>query len=299
MLEANLKDCLNKTIVMRPTILASRFPFYAVTTGYVTANYGFYTKRSERNDFDLIYTVSGSGKMTWHNETVDLPPHSVCLIDCNDYHYYRTTSQNEPWIHYYIHFNGQGINTYAPYLLDKLRVFFPAQEQIFLSHFETFQKNELRNDALSLSRINLMITEMINAMMTSRFDLSIPAFSEHYNSILPAYEYICQHYKTAITIDDLCHLCNMSKYYFMHIFKEAIGESPYQHLSRHRIDCAKQLLITTNESIENIAHEVGFANYSNFVIQFKKLTDVTPNEYRNATISRSHATGELAVLFIK
>lgn len=299
MLEANLQNCLNKTIVMRHTILASHFPFHAVTTGHVTAHHGFYTKRTERQDFFLVYTLSGSGKMTWHDETVDLLPHSVCLIDCKDYQYYRTTSLNEPWIHYYVHFDGRGIYAYAPYLLDKLRALYPVDESVFTTHFETFQKNELRNDALSLSIMNLMITEMINALMISRFDLSTPQFSEQYNSILPAYEFIRHQYKEEITIDKLCTLCNMSKYYFLHTFKEAIGESPYQYLSRHRIDCAKQLLITTTDSIENIAHESGFINYSNFIIQFKKITGVTPSEYRNATSSRSRALGEQNVLFIR
>ncbi len=299
MLDAALQYCTNKTVVMRTTILAHNYSFYMITTGYVTADYGFYTTRSERPDIFLLYTVSGSGKMTWHNETVELSAHSVCMIDCHDYHHFQTTSQNEPWIYYYIHFNGQGLNAYAPYLLDKLRVLYPIHENTLLSYFELFQRNELRNDILSLSKINLIITEMIHELILARFDLLSSNITEQYDCIFPAYEYIRTHYKENITVDILCELCNMSKYYFLHTFKKAIGESPYRYLSRYRINCAKELLVSTTDSIESIAHMVGYANYSNFVIQFRKLTDVTPNEYRNATISNSHSPGENNFLVVK
>lgn len=291
MLKADESYCINRTIIINPTVNSYTFPFRIVSTGFVTADYGFYTERTERPEGYLLFTVSGTGRMTWHDDTVDLLPHSVCLIHCNDYQYYRTTSQNEPWVHYYVHFDGSGLNAYAPYLLDKLRALYPVHWNIFLENFQYLQKNELRNDPLSNSRSCLIISEMLNEMMAARYDLLVPDIADNYNAILPAYEYIRKNYWKQITIDELCNECHMSKYYFLHIFKEAVGEPPYQHLSRYRVDCAKQLLVSTNESVDFISHAVGFPNYSNFITQFKKLTGTTPNEYRNATVRIDYING--------
>lgn len=296
MLDTNESYCTNRSIVINPTVNSYVYPFRIVSTGYVTADYGFYTKRTKRPEGYLLFTVSGTGKMTWHEDTVDLLPHSVCLIHCNDYQYYRTTSQNEPWIHYYVHFDGNGLNAYAPYLLDKLRAVYPVHWDLFLKDFQFLQENKLRNDPLSNSRASLIISELLNEMMVARYDLLTPEFTDKYTAILPSYEYIRNHYWNPITIDELCDVCHMSKYYFLHVFKEAVGESPYQHLSRYRIDCAKRLLVSTNESVDTICHSVGFSNYSNFIVQFKKLTGTTPNEYRNAAVRINYVKGKSEII---
>lgn len=279
----NYRYSTNDFIIFTQTPVANTFPYYMVTSGYVVAREGFFTQRSERYDYYLIFTLSGTGKMTWHNETLDLLPNSVCLINCADFHHYWTTSKDEPWIHYYVHFNGTGIQAYQPYLLDKLRVFYPADTDGFIDGFKIIHKNEFRNDPLSYSKASLIITAFLNELMVSRYDFSDHKISKLHAALITAYEFIKHHYKEQITINDLCECCHLSKYYFIHLFKQAFGESPYQYILNYRIHSAKQLLINSNDSVEQIAHTVGFKNYINFLMQFKKFTGTTPNQFRAST----------------
>ncbi len=271
----------NNFIIFTPK--ENNFPFYMVTSGYVVAREGFFTERTERNDYYLIFTLSGSGKMTWHNETVDLLPYSACLIYCMDYHHYWTTSKDEPWIHYYLHFNGPGIQAYQPFLLDKLHVFYPANTDAFIEGFELVQKNELRNDPLSNSKASLIISNFLNELMCSKYDLTSRKISKMHSVLIPAFDLIKHHYHEEITIDELCNCCHLSKYYFIHLFKQVSGESPYQYIMKYRIHSAKELLISSNNSVEQIANAVGFKNYINFLKQFKKYTGTTPNLFRQST----------------
>ncbi len=273
----------NNFIIFTPVPSENNFPYYMVTSGYVVAKEGFFTERTERNDYYLIFTLSGSGKMIWHNETVDLLPYSVCLIHCMDYHHYWTTSKDKPWIHYYLHFNGTGISAYQPFLLDKLHVFYPANTETFLDGFQFIQKNVLRNDPLSYSKANLIISSFLNELISSRYDFSNHKLSTLHTVLTPAYDLIKHRYHEDISIDELCDCCHLSKYYFIHLFKQVSGISPYQYIMNYRIHSAKSLLINSNDSIDQIAHAVGFKSYNNFLNQFKKFTGTTPNLFRQST----------------
>lgn len=287
------KYVTDKVIVFSPTFATYEFPFHLATVGHVSAKYGFYTKRTERMEAFLIYTVSGAGKMTWHNETVDLTPQSICLIDCKDYQYYRTISKDEPWVHYYVHFNGSGINGYAPYLLDHLHNQTVKNPQRIAEIFEYLLSGELRNDPLSNSRGCLLLTELLNSLMEERYDLNFTVDDPNYQALRPAYEYIKANYATQITVDVLSEKCCLSKYYFIHLFKKATGKTPYQYITHYRMNKAKYYLSNSNFPIEEIAHTVGYANYSNFESQFRKLTDSTPLQYRNALRVRNLSVDDI------
>jgi len=56
--------------------------------------------------------------------------------------------------------------------------------------------------------------------------------------------------------------------------------SPGRYIHQKRIDLAKQLIITSNENLQEIAYKAGYADYSSFFSVFKKTVGLSPNEYR-------------------
>lgn len=64
-------------------------------------------------------------------------------------------------------------------------------------------------------------------------------------------------------------------------FQAETGQTPMQWLAGVRIRHAQQLLECTSDGIEHIGRQVGFASATNFREQFRKLTGVTPLNYRN------------------
>jgi AraC family transcriptional regulator len=93
-------------------------------------------------------------------------------------------------------------------------------------------------------------------------------------------EYINTHLNQDIKLADLAALLDMSQFHFSHLFKQAIGTSPYQYLLQQRVERAKQLLKQTERSIMDIALESGFSSHSHLSKQFRQLTGITPTAYR-------------------
>ena len=66
----------------------------------------------------------------------------------------------------------------------------------------------------------------------------------------------------------------------VHSFTKQIGVSPINYVINKRISEAKNLLKTTNYSIRDISSIVGFSTSSYFSQMFKKVTGLSPKEYK-------------------
>ena len=77
------------------------------------------------------------------------------------------------------------------------------------------------------------------------------------------------------------HFRIMSVPTLMRLFKTAIGTSPANFITMQRISRAKILLTNTNMSITTIANETGFFDNAHFTRTFKKLTGMSPTQYRH------------------
>lgn len=93
-------------------------------------------------------------------------------------------------------------------------------------------------------------------------------------------DYIDDHLDHDIKLADLAALLDISQFHFSHLFKQAIGTSPYQYLLQQRIERAKQLLKESDHSIMDIALLCGFNSHSHLSKQFRQLTGITPKAYR-------------------
>lgn len=93
-------------------------------------------------------------------------------------------------------------------------------------------------------------------------------------------EYIDRHYREPLTLESIGRALHLSPWYLSHLFKEMTGYSPFQYLARRRIGEAQTLLISTDESITDIAFRVGYETQSYFNAQFTKHVGMPPNQFR-------------------
>lgn len=104
---------------------------------------------------------------------------------------------------------------------------------------------------------------------------------KRFKVVQEAMEYIKNHYKENLTLDDLADVLYISPYYLSHLFREQLGYTFVDFLTRVRVEKAKKLLAESNLSIIRIAEEVGYSDSSYFSKVFKKLENITPSKYRN------------------
>jgi AraC-like DNA-binding protein len=95
-----------------------------------------------------------------------------------------------------------------------------------------------------------------------------------------AIAYLNQNYNRAISRQELAATIGVSKDYLSHIFHQELGMSPWEYLNRYRIKQAKALLFNSNESVTNIAAQVGFHDLSYFNRVFHKLVGCSPRAFR-------------------
>lgn len=86
-------------------------------------------------------------------------------------------------------------------------------------------------------------------------------------------------YASPLTLTDLSKTAGMSPKYFCHFFYEMTHRTPIDYLNHYRIERACYELITTNNTITEIAYNCGFNDTSYFIKQFKKYKGITPKKY--------------------
>ncbi|WP_372635423.1 AraC family transcriptional regulator [Cohnella sp.] len=83
-----------------------------------------------------------------------------------------------------------------------------------------------------------------------------------------------------LTLDELAALANMSKYYLCRLFKKAYGMTPIQYHVSIRLEKAKQMIQFTDQSLTQIADELGFQSIHAFSRTFRKWEGQSPSAYR-------------------
>lgn len=100
-------------------------------------------------------------------------------------------------------------------------------------------------------------------------------------SIKKAQEYIEQHTQEKISIDDLADVTAIGRRSFERRFKLATNNSVLEYILRVKIEAAKRQFENSRKNINEVMYDVGYTDTKAFRAMFKKLTGLTPVEYRN------------------
>lgn len=92
--------------------------------------------------------------------------------------------------------------------------------------------------------------------------------------------YIRENYPEKLTLAEIACSANISKSEALRCFREAIGTTPVKYLIDYRLDRARALLLSTNDTVTQIALQTGFDSVSYFVRIFRKEFGMTPRVFR-------------------
>ena len=113
--------------------------------------------------------------------------------------------------------------------------------------------------------------------------------------ILHCQQWIAQHYERQDIVAELVRESGLPKRSFDRRFRAATGYSPLSYVQTLRVEEAKQLLETGSVSVEQIGREVGYEDAASFRRLFRKLTGISPGEYRRNFQPPSSVTSREAV----
>ena len=93
-------------------------------------------------------------------------------------------------------------------------------------------------------------------------------------------DYIYDHLHTRITVELLAKRVNLTPSYLSRLFKKETGQNFMDYLTELRISKAKELLCGEELSVQDVAEQVGYRDLKYFSRLFKKLTGVSPSDYK-------------------
>jgi AraC family transcriptional regulator len=94
--------------------------------------------------------------------------------------------------------------------------------------------------------------------------------------------YIDAHLASRIRVQDVAAVAKLSVSHFSRAFKTSLGVPPLVYVAARRIDLACDLMLTTDESICQIALACGLCDQSHFCRVFRRITGASPNVWRRA-----------------
>lgn len=136
--------------------------------------------------------------------------------------------------------------------------------------------------------------EVIEGYMKALLYLTLRIFSQidgahprsKHDMIQSVKEYLRDHSCQDVKIDDIARLFFVSSKYLSRIFKQHTGDTIISYLQSIRVEDAIKMLAETNCSTRDISIEVGYNDVTFFYQVFKRLTGITPGEYRERLLNR-------------
>lgn len=232
------------------------------------------------NFTEIFYILNGRGDFEVANKRFSIKENDLIVVNSSIPHaeYSDKKSPLE-----YIVLGINGLEFYSPKGTDYILQNFSHQREESLFYLKEML-HEIRLKESDFENIcqNLLEILISHIMRRSHVELATAPENKATRECRFIEQYINEHFKEEISLQTLSDLTYLNKYYLAHTFKNYKGISPINYLIQLRIEEAKLLLETTNNSIAKIASQTGFSSQSYFTQTFRKTTGLTPREYRNA-----------------
>ena len=239
--------------------------------------------------FEIYYVDRGNCRFLVENNIYDLRQGDFLLIPPDVLHYTRYL--DGPCKKYGIYFRSDDISPQVSAAMpggssffQEIRIFqlpdaHHYQAELLLDRMLTEEKIE---DSRTEAMLYLQLQELL--LFCSRncsFLQDIPAnIRTTDRQIVLAARYISDHYMEPISAADIASAAGFSPNYLSKRFREAAGIGVHEYLMFVRLQHAALDLVSTNDSITEIALRSGFSDSNYFKDAFKKKYGTTPSAYR-------------------
>lgn len=131
------------------------------------------------------------------------------------------------------------------------------------------------NKDMKYARLANALVNLLDIGISNNSTINTPE-----NKISDIISFISDNALEKISIDDICKKTHVSKYHLCRIFKENVGVTIGCFIKTRRLSVAKQLLVTTNLNITQIAYKCGFTDSGFFTKTFTKEFGMSPTSFR-------------------
>ncbi len=229
----------------------------------------------------LIYTERGGGCLT-------IGSHSTALNDAcvlfQGHTSFSLKSTIHPWNFYIFFFAGNDIQLFTPFLP------LAAGYRLETKGRPSMRQNILRLlsiqpqvDTPGLLSMHQSLTNLLSlcalAALPSGTHSMSAGFPHYLTQLKAAFDLHCE---SPFSLEVYEQLYQISRYRLCREFSLAFGLSPLQYITAKRLEKAKEMLLTTDLSVQEISSAIGYDNVNHFIQLFKKKTGITPGRFRKS-----------------
>jgi AraC family transcriptional regulator, arabinose operon regulatory protein len=262
---------------MKSEILANLLVTWA---GCYTKAYGHLVDQRLIQDYVLIYCVDGYGWLKLAGGQWTIRPGDLFVCPPGIIHSYGAANQ-DPWTKYWIHFKGKSAEAY----MDLLNI---SAESPVLHLGENVKILTWLQDIFQVLKTGythsnlIMATSYLSNILSYINSLSVNEWQGKQTGINldKIINYMIDNLAENLTLKQMAEYACLSKYHFVHLFKNKAGYSPVDYYNRLKIRQACELLESSTAQISSISIALGFNNPYYFSITFKKIIGKSPSLYR-------------------
>ncbi len=255
--------------------------FYVQEAGHFKTEFPYFTERANLESFLMFYTLSGYGILRYGNCTMRIGKNTALLLNCMERHHYECP-RNVNWEFLWIHFNGaSALGYYNEYSKNSVAPVEFESENTVLKDMETVisltEQRLPHYELLSSKYITNILTELVIANSREvEADAQAPPYIDRVLKIIE------NRFTEELNLEMLAYESGVSMYHLSREFKRYVGITYSEYIMLKRINHSKELLRSTDLSVEEISYKCGFNYTSHFSHVFKKYEKCTPLKFRNS-----------------
>ena len=224
-------------------------------------------------NYEIIYVVSGKVACSVNSKMALLGEGDFAFCLSNEIHSIKSVGDSRVWVGV---FSEDFIHEFKKYQNGKTGDEFSFRCSAPLMDYllKNFIKSELSDVFLIKACLYALCSEYL-----SQISLSEPA-EKKATLMSDIVEYIEENYKKNITLAEMAEGLGYEYCYFSRIFNKLFSMNFTDYINIYRFNAACAMLTETDMSMTDIAYESGFQSIRSFNNIFKRLSGVTPREYR-------------------
>ena len=233
------------------------------------------------NEIELIFVYSGELEIHTEQEEIQLKENEFAAIDGKVLHELKGTNNKVLVIHIFNRmFSQLGFLKLAASVVKSGR----KDEKLIKKEIDILSDVRYENQTklIGCKIINFLLYMYQNKMIihqTNNINCD-PLDREAMERLVYTLDYIEEHHAERINIDHAAKEIYVSSSYLSFLLKTYIGYTFWQYLNLYRVECTKNDLITTNDTITDICMNHGFFNVKTFNRVFKNIAGCTPSQFR-------------------
>ena len=229
----------------------------------------------------LVYTMSGEGRLRVKDKVYDLTPGKVFLHNHQDVDigYFYPPEGMAVWRFLWISFNGEAAEQMVENIVERYGYLFdlPWDRGIVK---KLYSYRNYRGAVQVLTP--LAGAKLVMDVLTGIGDGLEAQLIGNPQSLLVAraQEYILENVNRELGVSDIAEALTVSREHLTRVFQEQTGMTPKGYILSRKMNLACDLLLNSQLSCKEIAERVGYSDPTSFSRAFRRLTEMTPGELR-------------------